>query len=925
MGHHGEQDHAFEGWVAHNPDSVHGNMEWQKYSPKPFQETDVDIEISHSAVCGSDIHTLRNGWGNTKYPCCVGHEICGTIVRVGKEVQHLRLGQRVGVGPQSGACEMTSCEYCSADEHQHCPSIVTTYNGTFPDGSASHGGFSNYIRVPATFAIPIPDGIESSHAAPMLCAGITAWNALVRNGAAKARGVGIVGFGGVGMFAVLWAHALGCKKIVVVSRTRSKESDALAAGATDFIATEEDSEWHTKYASQLDLLVSTAPDTKVPLSHYLKLLRVHGDYVQVGLPDQALPMVHALELSVRNIRLSGTFFGSPSQIAEMLQFAADNRVKPLVELKPLSQANEILKCMENGLARYRYVLFNDKLPRLAIRSIGFRRGKVSVAQYLLTRLHQLGIKTIHGVPGDYNLPLMHSIADMGLVWAGNCNELNAGFAADGYARIQGASALVTTFGVGELSAINAVAGSRAERVPVIHIVGTPSLKLQNQRMLAHHTFANGDFHVGRRIADEIYGPVVNLTEASNIASEIDYVLQRSITERVPGYLAIPLDISQRMINDTPLQVPLQLSGLENDEETENAAVGATLAAMATSKTIVILVDILAVRFAAIEEVAELMEVCLLPVVVTPMGRGAVNERHRCFQGLYAGSASSLAAKDLVEGSDLVLRIGYLGNDFNTCGYTSKALSRVVDINPTSVAVEGSFYSGLHLRGVLKRLSRRMTPSGVSVPSSGGLRPQLLSALPGGDITNDWFWPKVSEFLQPNDIIVTETGSSNFGLWDAKLPAGATAIMQAVWGSIGFALSACQGAAQAARDAGSSRRAVLFLGDGAFQWAVQELSTIMRLGLTPVIFLLCNNGYGTERSFGVDGDFNTIARWKHRDIIGAFHERGKAPVFRQAFNRSQIQGIFRDPELQAPSTLQVVEVHLPAADAARGLRTIAQAG
>lgn len=135
-------------------------------------------------------------------------------------------------------------------------------------------------------------------------------------------------------------------------------------------------------------------------------------------------------------------------------------------------------------------------------------------------------------------------------------------------------------------------------------------------------------------------------------------------------------------------------------------------------------------------------------------------------------------------------------------------------------------------GVLKKLSHQMTPMGNWTRFS--VHPQIDSTVPGGHITNDWFWPRVSEFLKPNDVIITETGSSNFGLWDTRLPAGATAIMQAVWGSIGFALGACQGAAQAVRDTGCSRRVVLFLGDGAFQWAVQELSTILRLQLTPVM-------------------------------------------------------------------------------------------
>jgi alcohol dehydrogenase (NADP+) len=272
--------YKFEGWMGLDKESAQGKMVWQEYEPKNWTEDDVDIKITHCGVCGSDIHTLRSGWGPSMYPCCVGHEIVGIAVKVGSNVKHLTVGDRVGVGAQSGSC--LKCEDCLCQKEQYCKGIIGTYGGKYPDGSKSYGGYGNYSRNPGHFVVKIPEGLSSAEAAPMLCGGVTVWNPLVKNGAGPGKKVGIIGIGGLGHFALLWAKALGCDEVVAISRTHSKNDDAKRLGADRFIATEEDEKWNRKNARSLDLIISTVSSSKMPFAQYLQLLRTNGEFIQVG-------------------------------------------------------------------------------------------------------------------------------------------------------------------------------------------------------------------------------------------------------------------------------------------------------------------------------------------------------------------------------------------------------------------------------------------------------------------------------------------------------------------------------------------------------------------------------------------------------------------------------------------------------------------
>jgi alcohol dehydrogenase (NADP+) len=349
----------FHGWLGHDRTAAQGNMTWSSSKPKPFDDIDIDIKVSHCGICGTDIHTLRSGWGNTHYPVCVGHEIVGNIVRLGDKVNKLKLGDRVGVGAQAFSCLEEGCEECSHGMEQYCKKMVGTYNARYPDGSWSMGGYADHVRVPAHFAIKIPAGIRSEDAAPMMCGGITVYSPLKANGAGPAKKVGIVGLGGLGHFGILFAKAMGCEKVVAISRRRNKVKDAMAMGATNYIATSEDGKWARTHSRTLDLIISTVSSPDMPLESYLRLLCTGGSFIQVGAPEDKLPQIAAFSLIGKGCKIGGSQIGSPKEIEEMLNLAAEKGVKPWVQKRNMRDANRAVVEMEDGKARYRYVLVNE--------------------------------------------------------------------------------------------------------------------------------------------------------------------------------------------------------------------------------------------------------------------------------------------------------------------------------------------------------------------------------------------------------------------------------------------------------------------------------------------------------------------------------------------------------------------------------------
>jgi len=553
---------------------------------------------------------------------------------------------------------------------------------------------------------------------------------------------------------------------------------------------------------------------------------------------------------------------------------------------------------------------------------------IDVAEYLFTRLRQIGVKSIHGLPGDYNLVALDYIPKLGLKWVGNVNELNAGYAADGYARIKGMSAIVTTFGVGELSCVNAIAGAYSEHVPIVHIVGMPSTSSQKDGMLLHHTLGNGNFNVFADMNKEINCAIAKLNDPREAAALIDDTLQKCWIQSRPVYITLPTDMIQKKIEGERLKTPIDLAFPTNDLARENYVVDVVLKYLHAAKNPIILVDACTIRHRVLEEVHDLIEKTNLPVFVTPMGKGAVNETHPSYGGVYAGSGSQADVQKRVESSDLILTIGAIKSDFNTAGFSYKTSQlNTIDFHSTHTTVRYSEYPGVSMRGVLRKVINQVDLKQLSVAAG----PQVENEVAENEdksniITQKWIWPAVGQkLLKENDIVITETGTANFGIWETKFPAGVTAISQVLWGSIGYSVGALQGACLAARDAGMDRRTILFVGDGSFQLTVQEISTMIRLGLKPIIFVICNDGFTIERFIhGMDAEYNDIQEWKYKDVVKTFGAKEGTYRTYTIKTKEEVNTLFANPEFNSADVLQFVEIYIPKKDAPRGLVLTAEA-
>lgn len=215
-----------------------------------------------------------------------------------------------------------------------------------------------YHRAPAHFAVKIPEALSSAAAAPMLCGGVTVYSPLKHFGCGPGKRVGIIGVGGLGHFGVLFAKALGAE-VVAISRKADKREDALKMGAELYVSTQEDTEWMAQNKRSLDLIVCTVSSSKMPITEYTSLLKVDGTLVQVGVPEDGALTIPAAALVMNRVKLAGSLVGSPETIREMLQLAADQKVQPWIQERPMKEANQAIVDMHNGDARYRYVLVNE--------------------------------------------------------------------------------------------------------------------------------------------------------------------------------------------------------------------------------------------------------------------------------------------------------------------------------------------------------------------------------------------------------------------------------------------------------------------------------------------------------------------------------------------------------------------------------------
>ncbi|GME75909.1 unnamed protein product [Ambrosiozyma monospora] len=292
--------------------------------------------------------------------------------------------------------------------------------------------------------------------------------------------------------------------------------------------------------------------------------------------------------------------------------------------------------------------------------------QVTLGKYIFERLNQLKVNTIFGLPGDFNLALLDHIDEVdGVRWAGNANELNASYAADGYARVKGLACLITTFGVGELSAANGIAGSFAEHVPVVHIVGVPTIQATKDKLLLHHTLGDGRFDVYRKMFSEICQEAIFIDDIETAPFEFDRMFKTAVVTKRPVYIALPSNFVEMTVPAALLEYKIDMTLPPNDPEVEDECISVIEKMVVEAENPVILVDACALRHEVQNLVAKLADETQFPIFATPMGKSAISEDHPRFGGIYTGVLSKPDVKEAVESADLVLSIGGLLSDFNT--------------------------------------------------------------------------------------------------------------------------------------------------------------------------------------------------------------------------------------------------------------------
>lgn len=493
----------------------------------------------------------------------------------------------------------------------------------------------------------------------------------------------------------------------------------------------------------------------------------------------------------------------------------------------------------------------------------------TVAQYTLARLAQLGIDRIFGVPGDYAFAVDDAAEKVpGLSWVGCANELNAAYAADGYARVRGAAILSTTYGVGELSALNGVMGSRAHRLPVFHLVGMPSQRIQHLGLLTHHNLGDTVYDRFQALSGAACCVIANLTP-DNCIDEMERVIREALRQSLPAYIAISQVNGNMPVVGTPVEgKKLSAVKRQGSVPTElEAAVATILARIAAARNPVAIVTHLVARYGVADRATEFVKRANLPFALMPNDKGTMDESLPQYMGLYSGIwSSSPAVCEAVEAADLIVDVGgLLTHELNTGMWTSvPKQERILSIQDNWVRAGDKVFLNVAIEDVLAALAAK-------VPTREGGNLVKVEQLPvvgtGADtLSSDAFYPRLQRALRQGDTLVIETGTCMTRLNRMLLPAGVSAEGQGLWGSIGWATPACMGVEMAK----TSGRTWMVTGDGSHQLTLNELAVMGRYKTKPLIFVLNNGLYGVEDVISERGHpYDDLAKVNYHLLPQAF--------------------------------------------------------
>lgn len=500
---------------------------------------------------------------------------------------------------------------------------------------------------------------------------------------------------------------------------------------------------------------------------------------------------------------------------------------------------------------------------------------MSVAVYVAQRLSELGINHVFGVPGDYAFPFDDAIEQVSnLKWIACANELNAAYAADGYGRRFGAAILSTTYGVGELSALNGVMGCLAHRVPVFHVVGAPSRRIVHQGIVTHHTLGDGVYGNFEALSGSACCVSTVLTPENTI-QEIERVIKEAVGQCKPAYIVIAEDYGKMPVIGTPIKgKPLTQIARRSAIKIEvDTAVEALIKTMQSAGTVVALPSMLIKRFGLEAKLDEFLTKSKLSFALTPMDKGVMSEMHPGYIGIYNGLSSyPKEVSCTIESAALILDIGgIVPEDLNTGFWTNKmSPDRIVRIRDTWVQIGDKVWVGTSLEDVINGLIAKT--SSINTMST-TIKPQPLDMIGQAHdrMCSDVFYPRFQKMLRSGDVVVAETGTCMLHLGSLLLPEGVGYESQVLWGSIGWGTPAALGVAMANNKKG---RTFLVTGDGSHQLTYNEVAVMGRYPSKIVIFVLNNGIFGIEDVLSEVGhDYDELAPVKYHLIPEAMGCQG----------------------------------------------------
>jgi len=535
----------------------------------------------------------------------------------------------------------------------------------------------------------------------------------------------------------------------------------------------------------------------------------------------------------------------------------------------------------------------------------------TVSRYLLHRLNEAGIKHLFGVPGDYVLDFLDEVIAGPLQWIGACNELNAGYAADGYARMNGAGAAVVTYGVGGLSILNAVAGAYAEHVPLIIISGAPPARRREAGDMVHHLVSNYDLQL--EIFRKVTIDAVILTSPDTAPDAIDRVLQNSITRKLPVYIELPSDMA-----NMPCRAPLPIARPKqqpSDEESLKECVEEAARLLNAAAKPIVLAGVELLRFGLGPDALKLVEAVEIPFAAMLSSKCVLPELHPQFIGIYQGGWSRETVRRQVESSDCLLTLGVWMTDLDT-GLFSVNLDnrRMIAAGGGQVRIGNHFYHNVQLWDFIPALAPAAKPRSyltshpaVSYYPRGPFTPEK-----GRTLTAPRLYECINSFLDDRMVLLAEPGDAFCAAPEFHIEEAENFIVQAYYSSIGYCTPAALGVAMARPD----KRPVVLTGDGAFQMTAQEVSTLIRQRCPAVVVLINNDGYLIERMLHEDGLYNDLQMWNYTLLPEAFGG-GNTALGICATTEDELAQAFATAAY-AKDKLVLIEARLPNRDCSEGL-------